>query len=169
MEPTRNGKTLIDNIAMNIPKKIVFSGVLPCPEISDHDAAYIKVNIRVPRFIPRFKYIRNEKSLKMEWFISDFSQLPFSLVYSVEDPSEKLDVLNSSIGRCLDKHAPLTRIRITRPQAPWMKDLDIRNLQAQRDIYRYDAHQTGTNEDWQLFKNVRNQLKRVIKETKKRF
>ena len=102
-------------------------------------------------------------------FISDFSELPFSLVYSVEDPSEKLDVLNSSIGRCLDKHAPLTRIRITRPQAPWMKDLDIRNLQAQRDIYRYDAHQTGTNEDWQLFKNVRNQLKRVIKETKKRF
>ena len=65
----------------------------------------------------------------MEWFISDFSQLPFSLVYSVEDPSEKLDVVNSLIGSCLEKHAPLTQIRVTRPPAAWMKDLGIRNLQ----------------------------------------
>ena len=52
-EPTRQGKTLIDHIATNIPKKVVASGVLPCPEISYHDAPYIIANIRVTRFVPR--------------------------------------------------------------------------------------------------------------------
>ena len=46
-EPTRQAKTLIDHIATNIPKKVVASEVLPCPEISDHDAPYIIANIRV--------------------------------------------------------------------------------------------------------------------------
>ena len=85
-EPTRRGKTLIAHIVTNIPKKVTATGVLPCPEISDHDVAFIIVNVRVPRFIPRFKYIRNEKNFNAESFKNDFSQLPFALVYAVHDP-----------------------------------------------------------------------------------
>ncbi len=150
-EPTRKGKPLIDYIATNIPKKIVTTGVLLCPEISDHDAAYIIVNIRVPRFVPRFKYIRNEKNLDIESFVTDFSQLP--------------DIFNKLILGCLDNHAPLIRIRVTRPPAPWMKDLNIRSWQSQRDVYRYNAHHTGSESDWQIFRKERNQLKKVVKET----
>jgi hypothetical protein len=50
-----------------------------------------------------------------------------------------------------------------------MKDLNIRQLQAQRDTYRHKAHQSGSECDWQRFRNVRNQLKKIIKETKKSF
>ena len=168
-EPTRQGKTLIDHIATNIPKKVAASGVLPCPEISDHDAPYIIVNIRVTRFIPRFKYIRNEKTLNAEQFTTDFSQLPFNLVYAVPDPNDKLGIFNDLVQSCLDKHMPLIRIQVTRPPALWMKDLNIRQLQAQRDTYHHKAHQSGSECDWQRFRNVRNQLKKIIKETKKSF
>ena len=34
--PTRNG-TILDHIASNIPDKIKHAGVIPTPEISDHD------------------------------------------------------------------------------------------------------------------------------------
>lgn len=144
-------------------------GVLPCPEISDHDAAYIIVNIRVPRFVPRFKYIRNEKNLNIESFVTDFSQLPFNLVYAVSDPEEKLDIFNKLILGCLDNHAPLIRIRVTRPPAPWMKDLNIRSLQSQRDVYRYNAHHTGSESDWQILRKVRNQLKKSLKKPRNYF
>ena len=147
---TRRGKTLIDHIVTNIPKKVTATGVLPCPEISDHDAAYIIVNVTVPRFIPRFKYIRNEKNFNVESFKNDFSQLAFALVYAVHDPEEKLEIFNTLISGCLDKHAPVTRIRVSRPPAPWMKDLNITSLQALiRNVCRYKAHQTGSEGGWQ--------------------
>ena len=113
----RQGKTLIDHIATNIPKKVVASGILPCPEISNHDAPYIIANIKVTRFVPRYKYI-HEKSLNVEQFTLDFGQLPFNLVYAVADPNDKLGIFNDLIQNCLDKHAPITRIRATRPPAP---------------------------------------------------
>ena len=100
---------------------------------------------------------------------NDFSQLPFALVYAVHDPEEKLEIFNTLISGCLDKHAPVTRIRVSRPPAPWMKDLNITSLQALRNVCRYKAHQTGSEGDWQAFRDVRNQLKKVIKETKKSF
>ncbi|CAB3992277.1 Hypothetical predicted protein, partial [Paramuricea clavata] len=58
---------------------------------------------------------------------------------------------------------------VTRPPAPWMKDLSIRSLQSQRDVYRCNAHHTGSESDWQIFRKVRNQLIKVIKETRKLF
>ena len=168
-EPTRQGKTLIDHIATNIPKKVVASGVLPCPEISDHDAPYIIANIRVTRFVPRYKYIRNEKSLNVKNFTLDFSRLPFNLVYAVSDPNDKLEIFNDLVQKCLDQHASRTRTRVTRPPAPWMKDLNIQRLQEQRDLYRYKAHHSGLDSDWKIFRNVRNKIKKVIKDTKRAF
>ena len=105
----------------------------------------------------------------MESFITDFSQLRITSVYAVNDPEEKMDIFNTLISGCLDKHAPVIRIRVTRPPAPWMKDLNITSLQAHRNVCRYNAHQTGSEGDWQIFRDVRNQLKKVIKETKKLF
>ena len=168
-EPTRQGKTLIDHIATNIPKKVVASGVLPCPEISDHDAPYIIANIRVNRFVPRYKYIRNEKSLNVKNFTLDFSRLPFNLVYAVSEPNDKLEIFNDFVQKCLDQHAPRTCTRVTRPPAPWMKDLNIQRLQEQRDLYRYKAHHSGLDSDWKIFRNVRNKIKKVIKDTKRAF
>ena len=37
-QPTRN-EAILDHIISNIPNKIRHSGVIPCPEISDHDCA----------------------------------------------------------------------------------------------------------------------------------
>ena len=168
-EPKRQGKTLIDHIATNIPKKVVASGVLPCPEISDHDAPYITANIRVTRFVPRYKYIQNEKSLNVKNFTLDFSRLPFKLVYAVSDPNDKLEIFNDLVQKCLNKDAPRTRTRVTRPPAPWMKDLNIRQLQEQRDLYRYKAYHSGLDSDWKIFRNVKNKIKKVIKDTKRVF
>ena len=168
-DPTRKGKWLIDHIATNIPNNVIATGVIPTPEVSDHDMPYIIVNARLSRFEARFKYIRSVKSICSEDFVCDVSELPFSLVYAVDDPDEKISILNDLLRTCIDRHAPLVRCKITRPPAPWLKDVNIQNLQSERDRLRLTAHQTQTESDWSLYRSIRNRIKTVIKTAKQTF
>ena len=61
--------------------------------------------------------------------IDDFKTLPLALVYSFENPNEHLYTLNSLILECIDQQAPLVKTKFTNPPAPWMKQLDIADLQ----------------------------------------
>ena len=133
---TKTTKTLIDHLT-NYPQKVTDTGVVPCSIISDHDAIYA--------CIKRLKHIRGMKNFKEESFVEDFSTLPMSIISCSDDPDEQLESLNSLILECIERHAPLKRIRVTRPPAPWMKCLNIRDLQKERDTTRYEAHNTPSN------------------------
>ena len=54
---TKTTKTLIDHLITNYPQKVTDTGIVPCSIISDHDAIYACINVRLPRFQPRFKHI----------------------------------------------------------------------------------------------------------------
>ena len=40
-QPTRNNQAILDHISTNIPSRVNHTGVLQCPETSDHDYPYI--------------------------------------------------------------------------------------------------------------------------------
>ena len=120
-------------------------------------------------FQTRYKYIRNMKNFNTKEYYTDFSTLPFSTVYSFDNPDDQLAVLNKLILDCIDRHAPLKRTKFTRPPASWMKQLDIIELQKRRDTYRFLAHNIPNKEDWIKFRNARNKLKKKIKDTKTAF
>lgn len=107
--PTRKGSKLIDHIITNIPKKVIYSNVLPCPSVSDHDAPYIIVNVPTNKFEPRYKFIRDMKNFDLNKFIENFKLLPLSLIYAFTDPIEQLDTLNKLILDCLEEHAPIIK------------------------------------------------------------
>ena len=70
-KPTRvtaTSQTLIDHFITNHLNRITHTDVLPCPLVSDHSAPYVCVNARVTRFLPRYKYIRNERNLQPSQF-----------------------------------------------------------------------------------------------------
>ena len=90
---TRQSETLIDHIISTCPQRVKFTNVLPCSTISDHDAPYACIDIRVTRFAPRFKYIRNERQFNEESYVEDCANLPLSVVYALEDPNENLTFL----------------------------------------------------------------------------
>ena len=71
------------------------------------------------------------------------------------------------ILECIERHAPLVKIKFTHPPAPWMNQLDIADLQKKRGNYRCLAHHSVTEENWAKFRDIRNKLKSKIKETKK--
>ena len=108
------------------------------------------------------------KNFNRKQYYTDFSTLPFSTVYSFDNPDNQLAMLNKLILDCIDHHAPLKRTKFTIPPAPWMK-LDIIELEKQRDKYRFLAHNIPSKENWRNFRNASNKLKKKIKDTKTEF
>ena len=124
----------------------------------------------VPRFEARYKYIRITKHLEEQSFTKDFSSLPLSVVDYSDDPDEHIDTLNQVFSESLERHAPLQRTRITRPPVPWMKTLEIENLQRERDVLRAEAHKPDTGDcTWTTYGLVRNKLKYAIRSARKSF
>ena len=99
---TRTSETLIDHIISNNGKRVIYTDLLPCSNVSDHDAPYACLNIRVERFDPRFKIIRNERGFKEEEYIRNFESLPFGIIEVVEDPEEELEMFTNLITECTE-------------------------------------------------------------------
>ena len=74
--------------------------------------------------------------------------------------------MNTLITSCLNRHAALKRVKVTRQPAPWMKELDIKALQQECQNLHIAAHRNNTEQTRGLFRNARNRLKTVIKETR---
>ena len=145
------------------------TGIIPCSIVSDHDAIYACVNVRLPRFQPRYKFIRDIRNFNKDVFKEDFSTLPLSVIYYSDDPDEQLETLNTLISECLERQPPLRKVRVTRPSAPWMKDPLIEELQKKRGSVRFTAHQTSTDAARYEFHSVRNKLKSAIRTARKAF
>ena len=94
--PTRKRSKIIDHIITYIPNKILYSSVLPCPSISDHDEPYIIVKIPINKYQPSYKFIRDIKTFDLQKYIDAFKQLPFSIVYSFDKPDDQLGILNKT-------------------------------------------------------------------------
>ena len=115
------------------------------------------------------KIYPGHRNFKEGMFKEDFSTLPLSVISYSDDPDEQLETLNTLISECLERHAPLRKVRVTRPPAPWMKDPLIEELQKKRDDARFTAHQTSTDATWHEFRSVRNKLKSAIRTARKVF
>ncbi|XP_048590336.1 uncharacterized protein LOC5519158 [Nematostella vectensis] len=166
---TLHSETLIDHMITDLPKQVSYCDVLPCPQIGDHEAPYVCMNIRVTRFTPRYKYIRDERNFDEHAFTNDIEQLPLSIVYSTSDPEMQLEMLNTLLRECIDRHAPLKRTKVTRPPSPWLKELDIQKLQQDCRNMRTEARKDKSDSIWNSFREKRNQLKAMIGKAKRNF
>ena len=166
---TRTSKTLIDHIVVNFPQNITHTDVIPCSMVGDHDAPFACINVRVPRYQLRFKFLRNEKELDENAFKEDFSLLLLDVVYGLESPDDMVDALNSLMKDCLDRHAPLTRVKVTRPPATWLQTEEILQVQKERDHLRAEAHKKGGETSWATFRDVRNKIKSVVGKARRSF
>ena len=64
---------------------------------------------------------------------------------------------------------PFKKSQVDTPPALWMNANEIRQLQADRDRLRFEAHKTNSDYSWKAFREVRNKIKSVIYKTKRNF
>ena len=77
--------------------------------------------------------------------------------------------LNSLVTECLDCHAPLKKVKVTQPPAPWMASDEILELQTTWDKLREEGRCSGTDETWTRLRVVLNWIKVVIGKAKRAF
>ena len=152
-QPTRNNQAILDHISTNIPSRVNHTGVLQCPETSDHDYPYISFNAKSQPFEPCFKIKRLMKYFDQQHYKETFAILPFTASFALNNPEDPLGILND----------------FTRQPALWMRDMDIVPSKNDCRHIRYQRHQTNKDDDWQSFRKSRNELKSKIKSTKKSF
>ena len=67
-QPTRNNYAILDYISTNIPSRVKHTGVIQCPEISEHDCQYIITDTKLKPFESRYKAIRSMKDFDQQHY-----------------------------------------------------------------------------------------------------
>ncbi|CAB4006181.1 Hypothetical predicted protein [Paramuricea clavata] len=156
-KPTRttpHSATLIDHVITNMKQQVSHCDVLPSPFISDHDAPYFCLNVRVPRFVPRFKMIRNERNFNIDSFTKSFNEIPLSLVYAVDDPDSQPNFKRTAMlsVKCLVKTTPM--------KSPNRRYRDVRNKlktkikSAKRDFYQRAFSSKNPKKVWKIIHRI---------------
>ena len=76
--------------------------------------------------------------------------------------------MNNLILECIERHAPLVKSKFTYPSAPQIKQLDIADLQKNGTTIAFQ-HIIVQLKKTAKFRNIRNNLKSKMKETKAAF
>ena len=99
---------------------MIHQNVVLADDIGDHDLPYVTLNIRKQKFEKRYKYIRDKERFDLSKYQKDLSQIPTSVVDTFHDPNDQLYMLmNKLTPSSMNQHAPLRRVKLTRPPAPW--------------------------------------------------
>ena len=100
----------------------------------------------------------------MDTYLQDISRTPFSIVYVIDDPNDKLSIFNELILKCVNDHAPLIRTKFTRPPAPWMRNTEV-------IVKRNEVNQLRQvmDVDKDAYRKCRNEYKKTLRESKKNF
>ena len=83
--------------------------------------------------------------MNLDAFYKDCLSVPFSLLYSFNNPNDQLSIFNDLLSECLNRHAPFKRIKVTCPPCPWLQSNELRKLQSERNKLRVLAHKSPTD------------------------
>ena len=135
-QPTRvpsDTKTLIDHMATNRPDAVSHSGVIACG-ISDHDMLYLNRSMRLthikrdPKVIETRKYNHFDSTA----FLTDLKAVPFNEINRfTNSPSEMWTIWKTLYLDILNKHAPVTKIKIKGNNLPYITS-KVRRMIRQR-------------------------------------
>ena len=165
-DPTRTTKktsTIIDHIITNRPDVVSSCGVRPC-DISDHDALFLIRNARAPKLKvpPKIINVRNYKRFNLEGFQSDVKTMPMEYIRLVSKGAKEVWLRwKAFFLDILDKHAPVTRIKVKGNSLPYVTS-ELKALIRTGDYLRAKANKTGSVCFRKAFKHVRNKVNKTI-------
>ena len=85
-----------------------------------------------------------------------------------ESVDNSLDAFNDLLLACLDDHAPIKTVKIRHKPNPFITE-DIRDLMKVRDRLHKRARRTGMRKGWEVFKELRNRVKFVLRKAEREY
>ena len=156
---TSESSTLIDHLATTKLMSVSDKGVIPCG-ISDHDAIFLVRSMRVPRTKKQPKIIEVRKFHKFdsESFLKNLASLNLNEIKNITaDPNHMWLLWKKMFLDLLDKHAPITEIKLKGNNLPYIM-MEMRRLIRTRDHLKKKANQSGSKYLHQAFQQIRNKV-----------
>lgn len=69
-------------------------------------------------------------------------------MYRFDETKEQLDTLNTLIQEYIERRAPLTKVKFTRPPVSWMKGLDISALKQKYTREKFQTTFLSSNKNY---------------------
>ena len=163
---TENSRSLLDVILVSDPVLVKSSDVLEIT-ISDHFLVHTVINLRSPKQAPTYIVTRSFRNYKANQFANDIAHIPWDTMNLIDKSVDnRLDAFNNLLLACLDDHAPVKTVKIRHKPNPFITE-DVRDLMKVRDHLHKRARRTGTREDWEAFKELRNRVKFVLRKAER--
>ena len=111
-----------------------------------------------------------KKDLNMNDHVADFKLLPTRIVFGFDDPNDQIAMLNKLITDCIADHAPIKKVKFTRPPAPWMKDPELVTAKKHLEHLRSLKNVNGTgSSELSDYRKSKVRYKKLIETTKVTF
>lgn len=166
---TNNSATLIDLILVSRDLVIKSDGVIPMPELSDHDLIFCDFTVaNFKKTMPCIKEYRDFKNFNYNQFSEDLKSVPWKNIYDISEINGKIDFLNENLNILLDLHAPKKVSRFTRQNKPWITE-NVKELINLREKSLARFKKTKNNAHWEYYKELRNLTTNTIRLEKKAF
>lgn len=169
-DPTRitaRSETLLDHIYTTDTGKVTASGVTQC-SISDHSLTYVIRRARKQRGPSKNINYRNFKNYSTENFQDDLHQTSWESVNTSLTVEDGWNEFITTFTRVSDRHAPLATKRARAVTLPWLTN-EIRAAMRKRDFYHRRAQKTKTDNDWIVYKDLRNKTTHLIRDSKRNY
>lgn len=165
---TATSHTLIDWLLVSDLNMVLQHGQFPAPSISNHDLLYLSYNLKINKPPLKFLTFRDFSRFNSGPFYSDAMSANWESVLRSFDINEKITLLNANILNLFNKHAPLRKVRVTHPPAPWLT-MEIRATMKERDVARRKYGKTKLACDFEAFRRLRNKSKQMVRNAKLRY
>lgn len=165
---TATADTWLDVMAVADSDHVVYHDQHPAPGLSKHDLIFCAYGMLTPKSNAKFISFRNYKDINQNDLLQDAYMIPWNEVVLADDVDMMVNKFNFLVSSLYDRHAPLTKKRVTKQPAPWITDF-IRQLQKQRDNAFRRAKRTKTPADWIQYKRLRNRAKQQMRNAKIRY
>ena len=116
--------------------------------------------LRIPKLKakPKILNVRNYKRFNLATFQEDIKQIPFDQIKNfVRDPNEMWEIWKRFFLDCLNKHAPITQLKVKGNHMPYVTS-KLRSLIRTRDYLKTKTVKTGSSFIRQAFIQLRGRV-----------
>ena len=159
-EPTRVTKktsSLLDWVLASHPDRIVKSGIMSdC--FSDHSIVYCVWKIKLAKSPPKLIKIRQHRKMNTDLFCSDLININWDRFQLIPNVQDAWDYFYTEYNEVLDRHASWRTIKVKGEHLPWITP-ELISLFRSRDKAWSTYRRTRNNDDWEKYRQLRNQSK----------
>jgi hypothetical protein len=117
---------------------------------------------------PHFCVVRNFAKCDAAKLAVELMGVPWSVLETFEDVDDRWECWKKLFLEVLNSHIPLRKLRVRRKSLPWV-DEHIRELMKKRTHLQKLAKKTKQEEDWDLYRQMRNKVFSEMRQAKRKY